>query len=49
MLSSDDHPGLFTFMVGLIVIVFVAVGMSMVVDKKFSFSKNSNNSKWNKI
>ena len=39
MLSSDDHPGLFTFMVGLIVIVFVAVGMSMMVDKKFSFSK----------
>lgn len=39
MLSSDDHPGLFTFMVGLIIVVFVGVGLSMMVDRKFSFSK----------
>lgn len=40
MLSSDDHPGLFTFMVGLIVVVFVGVGLSMMVDRRFGFSKH---------
>lgn len=39
MLSSDDNSGLFTFMVGLIIIVFAGIALSMMVDRKFSFSK----------
>jgi cell division protein FtsB len=39
MISSDDHPGLFTFMVGLILVVFAGVGLSLLVDRKFSFSQ----------
>lgn len=38
MLSSEDHPGLFTFMVGVIVIVFAGVALSLMMDRKFSFS-----------
>ena len=41
MLSNDDHPGLFTFLVGLIVIVFVGVGLSMLVDRRFKYSKKA--------
>ena len=38
MLSSEDHPGVFTFMVGMIVVVMVAVGLSVVADKHRIFS-----------
>jgi hypothetical protein len=38
MLSSEDHPGLFTFMVGVIVVVFAGVALSLMMDRKFSFS-----------
>ena len=38
MLSSEDHPGVFTFMVGMIVVVMVAVGLSVVADKHRVFS-----------
>ncbi len=38
MLSSDDHPGLFTFMVGVIVVVFAGVVLSLMMDRKFRFS-----------
>ena len=33
MLSSEDHPGIFTFLVGMIVVVMTAVGLSIVADK----------------
>jgi septal ring factor EnvC (AmiA/AmiB activator) len=39
MISSDDSPGVFTFMVGLILVVFTGVALSLLVDRKFSFSK----------
>ncbi len=39
MISSDDSPGLFTFMVGLILVVFTGVALSLLMDRKFSFSK----------
>jgi chromosome segregation ATPase len=38
MLSSEEHPGLFTFMVGLIVLVMAAVGLSLLMDRRFQFS-----------
>ncbi|GAA5118746.1 hypothetical protein JIN84_22715 [Luteolibacter yonseiensis] len=38
MLSSDEHSGLFTFMVGLIVLVMAAVGLSLLMDRRFQFS-----------
>lgn len=41
MLSADDHPGLFTFMVGVIVVVFAGVALSLMMDRKFSFSASA--------
>ncbi len=38
MLSPDEHPGIFTFLVGIVVIVLVAVGLSSVIEKRFAFS-----------
>lgn len=38
MLSPDDHPGIFSFLVGIVVIVMTAVGLSMLVDQRFRFS-----------
>jgi hypothetical protein len=38
MLSPDEHPGVFTFLVGIVIIVLVAVGLSMVMEKRFAFS-----------
>ena len=40
MLSSNEHPGLFVFLLGLIVVVFVGIGLSMAVDRRFSFSSS---------
>ncbi|MBN8457768.1 MAG: hypothetical protein J0M04_08015 [Verrucomicrobia bacterium] len=34
MLSSEDHPGLFTLVIGIIVLVFTGVGLSIVADKR---------------
>lgn len=34
MLSADDHPGIFMFVVGMIVLVMAAVGLSVLVDKR---------------
>ncbi|MES2922917.1 MAG: hypothetical protein V4819_15285 [Verrucomicrobiota bacterium] len=39
MLSADDHPGVFTFLVGMIVVVMAAVGLSIMADKHRSFSR----------
>ena len=33
MLSADEHPGLFYFMAGMIVLVMSGVGLSLVVDR----------------
>lgn len=38
MLDLDEHSGLFTFLGGMVVIVMVAVGFSLVMDKKFKSS-----------
>ena len=38
MFSDEDHPGLFMFLIGLIVVVMTAVGLSVFADKKFSLS-----------
>ena len=42
MISADDNPGLFYFMVGMVVLVMAGVGLSIMIDKRFSFSKGSN-------
>lgn len=38
MLSVEDHSGIVTFLLGIIVLVLVAVGLSIIVDKRLSFS-----------
>ncbi|RYD41060.1 MAG: hypothetical protein EOP85_13280, partial [Verrucomicrobiaceae bacterium] len=38
MLDSDENSGVFTFLAGMIVLVLVAVGFSLLVDKRFKFS-----------
>ena len=38
MLSPDDNSGIVYFLVGIIVIVLAAVGLSLVVDQRFRFS-----------
>lgn len=40
MLSSDDHSGLITFVFGLIIVVFAGIALSLVVDRRFSFSSS---------
>jgi hypothetical protein len=41
MISADDHPGLFFFMIGIIVVVMTAVGLSLVADRKFEFASRN--------
>lgn len=41
MLSSEDHPGVFTFLVGMIVVVMTAVGLSIMADKHRHFSSGA--------
>lgn len=41
MLSDDNNSGLLTFMIGLIVVVMVGVGLSVLIDSRFSFSRNT--------
>lgn len=40
MISNSDNSGLFSFMVGIIVLVLAAVGLSLLVDKRFHFSSS---------
>ncbi|MCU0748386.1 MAG: hypothetical protein MUF13_02460 [Akkermansiaceae bacterium] len=40
MISNSDNSGLFSFMVGIIVLVLAAVGLSLLVDKRFNFSSS---------
>ena len=42
MISADDNPGLFYFLVGMVVLVMAGVGLSIMIDKRFSFSRGSN-------
>jgi DNA repair exonuclease SbcCD ATPase subunit len=39
MLDNDEQSGVFTFMVGIIVLVLAGVGLSLLVDRRFSFSQ----------
>ena len=39
MLHSDEQSGVFTFLVGMIVLVLVGVGLSLLVDRRFRFSQ----------
>lgn len=41
MLSDDNNSGILTFLVGLILIVMVAVGLSVLLESRFSFSRNT--------
>lgn len=41
MRIADDHPGLFFFMLGIVVIVMTAVGLSLIIDRRFEFSANA--------
>jgi|GEM_PF-1085210 len=42
MLSAEDHPGIFYFLVGMIVLVMTGVGLSLLVDQRFRFSSGAN-------
>lgn len=41
MLSDEDHPGLFMFLIGLIVVVMTAVGLASLANVKFSVAHSS--------
>lgn len=41
MLSPDEHPGIFTFLIGIIVLVMAGVGLSVVIDRRLSFSSGA--------
>lgn len=41
MISNGDNSGLFSFIIGVIVIVLSAVGLSVLVDKRFHFSSSA--------
>jgi chromosome segregation ATPase len=41
MFPSDDHGSIVTFLVGLILLVMIGVGMSIVVDKRLKFSSSA--------
>lgn len=38
MLSVDEHPGILAFLVGIIVLVMAAIGLSLIVDRRLKFS-----------
>lgn len=40
MLSTDEDSGILVYLLGLIVLVMVAVGLSLVMDKRFKFSND---------
>ncbi len=40
MLSAEDNPGIFSFLVGMIVLVMAGVGLSILVDQRFKFSSS---------
>ncbi len=38
MLSAEEHPGIFTFLVGMMVLVLTGVGLSLLIDQRLKFS-----------
>jgi chromosome segregation ATPase len=42
MLSAEENPGLFYFMVGIIVLVMAGVGLSLLIDKRLQSSSGAN-------
>ena len=42
MLSAEEHPGVFYFMVGMIVLVMSGVGLSLLVDRRLKSSSRDN-------
>lgn len=40
MLSADEHPGILTFLVGIIILVMAGVGLSLMVDRRLKFSSS---------
>lgn len=40
MITSDDNSGVFTFLAGMVLLVFVAVGLSLLIDKRFQFASS---------
>ena len=42
MSFQDDNPGIFTFLVGVIVLVMAGIGLSLLVDRRFADSKTVN-------
>ncbi|MES2440401.1 MAG: hypothetical protein V4584_15130 [Verrucomicrobiota bacterium] len=40
MISSDDNSGIFTFLVGIIILVMAGVGLSILIDRRFQFSSS---------
>ncbi len=40
MLSSDEHSGLFAFVIGLVIVIFAGIALSIAVDRRFRFSSN---------
>jgi hypothetical protein len=40
MQFNDDHSGVPTFMIGMIILVMAGVGLSIIVDKRFKFSSD---------
>lgn len=45
MLSAEDHPGIFYFLVGMIVLVMAGVGLSLLADQRFKFSSGTSDIK----
>jgi hypothetical protein len=41
MLSFEEHSGIIAFLLGIVILVMAAVGLSILVDKRFDFSSKS--------
>lgn len=40
MFSNDEHSGLFVFIIGLVIVVFAGIALSIAVDRRFIFSSS---------
>ncbi len=40
MLSADEHPGIITFLLGMIVVVMVGLGLASLIERRFRFSSS---------
>ncbi len=41
MLSNEDHPGVFTFLVGMVIVIMVGVVLSMMVNGRLKYSSGA--------